>query len=408
MKRIISKPLAALLALILLLSACMPALNVLAAETVRPVLKFRADGTFRILQISDTQDTDQLHIGTAKLIEAALDKVKPDLVVYTGDNVAGYWLTMNKTKMKAAIDAIVGPVSKRGIPFAVVPGNHDGESIKGLVTLKDQLNMYMAYPTCLAVDDGKLTGCSTYNLLVKNNAGTKDLLNIYMVDSGGYKLIGNNQDLIAQDQIDWYKAKSDELKILNGGTPMPSILFQHIPVPEFYTELMTEVPEGTEGAVSGKGAEAGKYFLPDESRHLAGSLGESPCVSDKNMGFYDAWVQKGDVFAAFFGHDHKNDYVGKTDDGITLGYCRGTGFHVYGDGTKRGVRSFTFHDNDIKNFETESIYYSDIVSTEMPVMPVYNHIPWHENYNFWPDIEKAVAFLFNCTRTVIGIIGGIL
>lgn len=380
----------------------MPAVTVLAAQTARPILKFRADGTFKILQISDTQDTDQLHIGTAKLIEAALDEVKPDLVVFTGDNHAGYWLTMNKKKMRAAIDAIVGPVDARGIPFAVVPGNHDRESIKGLVTLKDQLEMYMAYPTCLAVDDGKLTGCSTYNLLVKNSVGTQDILNIFMIDSGGYKLIGKDQDLVAQDQIDWYKAKSDELKALNGGVVMPSLLFQHIPVPEFYTELMTEVPEGTPGAMPGKGCEAGKYFLPDSDKYISGSFGENPSISAKNVGFYEAWVEKGDIIAAFFGHDHNNDYIGKTDDGIVMGYCRGAGFHVYGEGTKRGVRSFTFHEDDLKNFETESIYYQDIVSTEMPVMPVYSNIPWHENYNLFLGVETFFTHIVNALKSFFG------
>lgn len=374
----------------LLLSAAMVCLIGSAAGAAdtspRPVPQFRGDGTFTILQISDTQDTDQLHIGTADLIEAALDTVKPDLVVFTGDNHAGWWLTMNKTKMKAAIHAIAGPVDARGIPFAVVFGNHDGESIKALVTLEDQMRMFMEYPTCLAVDDGRLSGCGTYNLTVKNSAGTADALNIYMVYSGGYKLFRGHQDLIEPDQIEWYKTKSEELKTANGGEPLPSILFQHIPVPEFYSELMTEVPAGTEGAMEGKGAAAGKTWLPDPAKHIAGSLGERPCVAGENRGFYNAWVEQGDVFAAFFGHDHHNDYVGKTDDGIVLGYCKGAGFHVYGNGTKRGVRSFTFYENDVKNFDTQSVLYEDIVSAEMPEMPVYTCIPWHENYNFMPDI----------------------
>jgi len=386
------KATAAVLPMILLLSVLSVAGNA-AAQNPRPVLQFRADGSFKILQITDTQDTDQLHIGTVQFINAALDEVQPDLVVFTGDNHAGYWLTMNKRKMAAAIDAIVGPVNARGIPFAVVPGNHDNESIKGGVTLKDQLDMYRSYPTCVAVDDGKLTGCSTYNLLVKNSAGTKDIFNIYMVDSGGYKLISKEQDLVAPDQIEWYKNKSDELKTLNGGAVMPSLLFQHIPVPEFYTELMTEVPQGTPEAIPGKGSESGKFFLPDTDKYIAGSLGENPSISAKNVGFYDAWAEKGDIVAAFFGHDHHNDYVGRTDDNIILGFCKGTGFHSYGNGTARGVRAFTVYENDLRHFDTESILYSDIVGTEMPVMPVYSSIPWHENYDLAPEIVKIISTL---------------
>lgn len=405
MKKKFKSLFALMLSTLLVISVCLPSVAALQTKSARPVLKFRPDGTFKILQITDTQDTDQLHIGTKQFIDAALDSVQPDLVVFTGDNTVGYWLTMNKTKMRAAIDAIVGPVNARGIPFAVVPGNHDNESIKWGVTLKDQLDMYMAYPTCLAVDDGALTGCSTYNLLVKNSAGTKDIFNIYMVDSGGYKLIGGDQDLVAQDQIDWYKDKSNELKALNGGVVMPSLLFQHIPVPEFYTELMTEVAEDTPGAMPGKGCESGKFFLPDADKYIAGSFGENPSISAKNVGFYDAWVEKGDIFAAFFGHDHHNDYMGKTDDGIVMGYCRGTGFHSYGSGTARGVRSFTLYENDLKHFDTVSILYSDIVSTEMPVMPVYTSLPWHENYDFAPEIVGILTFIFLIPAKVMKFLG---
>lgn len=398
------KAAAATLALALVFTA-LAAFPARAAQPERPQLRFGADGKFTVLQIADTQDSDQLHRGTAALIEAALDTVKPDLVVFTGDNTAGWWFTMNKAKMARAIDRIVEPVARRGIPFAVVPGNHDGESIKGLVTLKDQLEMFQSYPTCLAVDDGALTGCSTYNLLVSDAAGEKPLLNIYMVDSGGFNLFGGDgEDVMGEDQVQWYRDKSEELKALNGGVPMPSILFQHIPVPEFYTELMDEVAQDTPGAIEGKGAQAGHYYLPDESKHLAGTLGERPCVAHINKGFYSAWVEQGDVFAAFFGHDHNNDYVGKTDDGIVMGYSRGTGFHVYGQGTKRGVRSFTFYADDVTAFDTQSILYEDIVSTQMPHMPVYTSIPWMENYDFAPDLVGLFVRLFDVMRRLGGLI----
>lgn len=396
---------ALLMAPLLLFTTVAPGVSAEAAEPARPELRFRADGTFTILQITDTQDTDQLHIGTAQFIEAALDEVQPDLVVYTGDNHAGWWLNQTKRKMRAAIDAIVGPVAARGIPFATVPGNHDGESIKAGITLEDQLDMFMAYPTCLSVDDGDLTGCSTYNLLVKNAAGTKDVFNIYMVDSGGFKLFNApDQDLIAPDQVAWYRDKSDELRALNGGTPMPSMLFQHIPVPEFYYELMTPVAADTPDAIEGKGEAAGQFYLPDADKHIAGTLGERPCVAAKGMGFYDAWAQKGDVFAAFFGHDHNNDYVGKTADGIVMGYSRGTGFHAYGQGTSRGVRAFTLYEDDVRDFETRSILYSDIVSTVMPEMPTYLPIPWHEHYNFLPDLFLFGAWLVGLAQKIVGIV----
>ena len=92
---------------------------------------------------------------------------------------------------------------------------------------------------------------------MKNSAGTADALNIYMVYSGGYKLFRGHQDLIEPDQIEWYKTKSEELKTANGGEPCRRFCFS-TSRSGFYSELMTEVPAGTEGAMGEKGAAAGK------------------------------------------------------------------------------------------------------------------------------------------------------
>ena len=46
--------------------------------------------------------------------------------------------------------------------------------------------------------------------------------------------------------------------------------------------------------------------------------------------------------------------------------------------------------------------YEDIVSAEMPEMPVYTCIPWHENYNFMPDIVN----FFRSVLIFFGIVDG--
>ena len=47
-------------------------------------LKFKKDGTFRIMQIADTQDTNITSRNTVEFIGKALDSENPDLVVFTG------------------------------------------------------------------------------------------------------------------------------------------------------------------------------------------------------------------------------------------------------------------------------------------------------------------------------------
>ena len=53
-------------------------------------LKFHKSGKFRILQLADIQDGADVSKDTINLIAAACDAAKPDIVVFTGDQIAGY------------------------------------------------------------------------------------------------------------------------------------------------------------------------------------------------------------------------------------------------------------------------------------------------------------------------------
>jgi predicted MPP superfamily phosphohydrolase len=50
-------------------------------------LQFNENGEFRILQIADIQDNFPMNTITTKLIKAAIETKKPDLIVLTGDNI---------------------------------------------------------------------------------------------------------------------------------------------------------------------------------------------------------------------------------------------------------------------------------------------------------------------------------
>lgn len=53
-------------------------------------MKFREDGTFHILHITDIQEIPEVAEDTLTLMRRALDAAKPDLVVFTGDQLKGY------------------------------------------------------------------------------------------------------------------------------------------------------------------------------------------------------------------------------------------------------------------------------------------------------------------------------
>lgn len=194
-------------------------------------LRFREDGGFTIMLLADAQDTNRTKPDTIELIEASLDAVKPDLVILMGDNTAGTWLGARihaQKKAEEAIGNIVSPIVQRGIPFALVFGNHDPASP---LTLEEQMKIYQSYPGCLALDEGpELTGCGTYRLPILYAKGEKAAFQLWFFDSGkGESLVSYSSP--APDQIAWYVEESKRLTAENGGEPIPALAFQHVAVP---------------------------------------------------------------------------------------------------------------------------------------------------------------------------------
>lgn len=94
-------------------------------------MRFREDGTFKIMQITDMQEIPAISKDTIALMERAILEEQPDLVVYTGDQIKGYGVTYKgkgeelEREVAQTIGKLLEPVTKRGIPFAVTFGNHD-------------------------------------------------------------------------------------------------------------------------------------------------------------------------------------------------------------------------------------------------------------------------------------------
>jgi len=108
-----------------------------------PVLRFSTSGNFTILQVADLhfsvgpgecRDMDPLReeecrrigadVYSLAWLETALDEVKPDLVVLTGDQLNGQETSWDarSTMLKWA-----PLLYDRGIPWTSIPGNHDEE-----------------------------------------------------------------------------------------------------------------------------------------------------------------------------------------------------------------------------------------------------------------------------------------
>ena len=74
-------------------------------------MRFNSDGKFKIMQITDIQEIPDVSPDTIKLINAALEEEKPDLVVLTGDQIKGYGVSY-KGKGDALIESVAETVGK--------------------------------------------------------------------------------------------------------------------------------------------------------------------------------------------------------------------------------------------------------------------------------------------------------
>ena len=116
-------------------------------------MRFHKDGTFKIMQITDMQEIPAVSPDTLALLEAAVEAEKPDLVVYTGDQIKGYGVTYKgkgaelENAVKETIAKLLEPVTKRNIPFAVTFGNHDRQV--GISNSNQFAHIYKAFPTCV-------------------------------------------------------------------------------------------------------------------------------------------------------------------------------------------------------------------------------------------------------------------
>lgn len=315
-------------------------------------LSFNEDGKFKIVQFNDIQDTDKTNANTLEFMNAVLDAENPDLVVLVGDQLSDFFIGANKKKITTTLQNICKPMSDRNIPFAVTFGNHDHDRASA-VSLEEQAAIYKSINGCINPDNG--FGFGTFNLPIYAHDDDDVEFNIYMMDTNNKDSAGG-YDGVHADQVEWYKATSDALKAENDGEVVPSLLFQHIPVKEIYM-LLSEV-EGSDVQDAVYSTAAKKWYKINEDMITSGVLGEAPCSEDitKVTGQYEAWLAQGDIVGAFFAHDHVNNFVGTTNDGIVLGYNGGTGFRTYGRGSERSARVFELTEGSAEYTHRELTY----------------------------------------------------
>ncbi len=378
---------AIMMTVIMAVCALMPCASALTpAEEAK--LQFNEDGTFKIMNLADIQDDAMLLSVTANFIDAAVAAEQPDLIILTGDNIAGH-ITPNADRSAKAIRAFMDILEPYGIPVAMVFGNHDDDG--GRMSKEDQMKVYEEYSCFIGFDEGEaLDGVGTYNVPIFSSTDADDIVfNCWLFDSGSYDENGG-YDHVKQSQIDWYKAKSAELKAANGGEVVPSLAFQHIIVPEIF-EALDEVPAGTPGAIS----KYGKFYALPETAAEGSFMGEPPCPSATNGGQFDALVEGGDVIGIVTGHDHSNSFI-VPYKGIDLINSPTCGFQSYGMTEVRGIRMFTLNEAAPSEYETYMVKYQDLFADDAMAMFM------HDFFAFFSNLIAVFSAIFGSLSGMFG------
>jgi hypothetical protein len=153
---------------------------------------------------------------TSSLLGRTLDAEKPDLVLFTGDQLNGQGTVLDA---KSVLSKFAREVTQRKIPWAVVFGNHDSEDARASGTRRAQIKLMQGLPYSLVqAGPEDIHGVGNYVLKVYSaDASRTQLLTLYMLDSGAYAssitdwlgfFAPTEYDWIHEDQINWFLQES--------------------------------------------------------------------------------------------------------------------------------------------------------------------------------------------------------
>ncbi|KAF9903396.1 purple acid phosphatase [Linnemannia zychae] len=334
-----------------------------------PTLKFKDDGSFKIVQFADIHMATGPHscynapssmsctgdINTSEMMERVLEAERPDLVVFTGDNVNG----MTSNDAYSTILKYSKPVVERGIPWTIIFGNHDEE---GDLSREEMMRSVQDVPFSIA-ERGPTGISGTGNFVLQihrrdrrprrrqphrrhgfdsqsadygddfeQNIEDMEALDkddarfsLYFLDSGAYSfnLAYPGYDWIKEDQVEWFRQTSQAITSRYPKDKVPNALaFFHIPLPEY--GLIDDDDDED-------GGEEGDYVRKANSK-MVGDKVEGVSSPSYNSGMFDAILESKDVRATTAGHDHLNDYC-LDHRGIELCFGGGLGYGSYGRGS---------------------------------------------------------------------------
>ncbi|HUH33841.1 MAG TPA: metallophosphoesterase family protein [Daejeonella sp.] len=301
-------------------------------ETPGTNLSFNKDGKFKIMQLTDTH-----YIAGNPKSKRALDNVnqmldleKPDLVIHTGDIIFG-------EPAEQSLREILGPISERKIPFAAALGNHDEEYDK---TREEVAEIINSIPYNINNNVKGIYGATNCYITLSSSNSDKVQRVLYILDSNrGSTIEGiGGYGFIHFDQIAWYRKQSEYFTKMNGGVPVPSLAFFHIPLPE-HKEASQD----------------------DKNGRMIGTRRENVASPIVNSGMFVSMKEMQDIQAVFTGHDHNSDFAVYWNEMFFI-YGRFSGCDtVYNDLKPNGARVIELTENEKEFRSWVRLYGGEII-----------------------------------------------
>ena len=260
------------------------------------------NNTFKIVQFTDIHFGNLPHheddIKTFSLIDKVLRDEKPDLIVHTGDIM---WSEGVKDSDKV-FQIVMEYFNKYNTPLAITFGNHDSE--EG-ITRSELREIYDKIITNKPEKKDSFIIDDKENYVIPLSENGKELAYLYFIDSGADDRLGfGTYEWVLPEQVEWFRKTSDKYK-KNDGVKR-GIVFQHIPLPEYW--------QSKENILSGVQEETNEEI-------------SAPKI---NTGLFANMVLNGETWGMIVGHDHENNFD-STLYGIHLAYANSSGFQAYGD-----------------------------------------------------------------------------
>lgn len=299
-----------------------------------------------ILNLADVQFNDLFDLFgnrnmTVETIKRLVERVKPDLITLTGDQVWGF-------RTKSSLRFLCRLMDGFGVPWAPVLGNHD---CSGRADKEYTAAHYRKSELCLFRNGPKgLFGCGNYvvNILLPARGAEAERIvhSCFFFDSGAkaeYMVRGEGgvrekvtaYDNVKYNQISWYRAMLGEFKRINGGKMPPSSIFLHIPILQYVSAYELWRAGGFDPAVG------------------FGENNENISCPPVDNGFFTMIKALGSTKNVICGHDHTN-FASILYEGVRLTFALKTGDRCY---WKEGISGGSvFRVDDEGNMSVEHVF----------------------------------------------------